>query len=191
MPWTPDDAERHTHKVANESHMSLVIREADRDDADAIARVHVASWHGTYRGIVPDEQIDARTVDVRRAQWAQWVNGPSHITLVACDESGAVVGFAGAQLLEGPVEQFGSYLQMLYLMPDVKKRGIGRALLRALAERLHHAGVKTMALRTLRLNPARGFYERLGARLVPEGISIDAGKFDDVVYAFDDITALL
>jgi ribosomal protein S18 acetylase RimI-like enzyme len=170
--------------------MSFVIREADHDDAGAIARVHVASWHGTYRGMVPDEVINARTVDVRRAQWEQWIEQPSHITLVASDESSAVVGFAGAQLLEGPVEQFGSYLQTLYLMPDVKKRGIGRALLRALAERLHRAGVQTMVLRTLRLNPARGFYERLGARLVPEGISIDAGQLDDVVYAFDDITAL-
>jgi GNAT superfamily N-acetyltransferase len=171
--------------------MSLVIRKANRDDVSGIARVHVASWHGAYRGMVPDEQIDARTVDVRRAQWAQWIDRPAHITLVACDESGAVVGFAGARLLDGPDERFGSYLQTLYLMPDVRKRGIGRALLRVLAEHLHRAGVQTMALRTLRLAPARGFYERLGARLVPEGISIDAGQFDDVVYAFDDITALL
>jgi len=37
---------------------------------------------------------------------------------------------------------------------------------------------------------ARSFYEKLGARLVPEGIAHDAGMFDDVVYAFDDLRAL-
>jgi len=48
-----------------------------------------------------------------------------------------------------------------------------------------------MVLRTLRLNPGRAFYERLGARLLPEGVNIDAGVFDDVAYAFDDLRRLL
>ena len=43
----------------------------------------------------------------------------------------------------------------------------------------------------MRLGDARKFYERLGARLVPEGIARDAGKFDDVVYAFDDVGSVL
>jgi hypothetical protein len=46
-------------------------------------------------------------------------------------------------------------------------------------------------LRVVRENlAARTFYERLGARLVPDGISVDAGLFDDVVYAFDNLGAL-
>jgi GNAT superfamily N-acetyltransferase len=169
----------------------VIIRTAELSDADAIARVHVASWEGSYRGIMPDDMIDARTVEVRRRQWAACLEDPNRVTLVACDESDAVLGFASALLLNGTDQAFGSYLQTLYLEPRAKNGGIGRQLLRALAERLRVTGVSTMALRTLRLNPARGFYEHLGARLVPEGIANDAGQFDDVVYAFDDINVLI
>jgi hypothetical protein len=42
----------------------------------------------------------------------------------------------------------------------------------------------------MRRNPARAFYERLGATLVPGGLTIDAGQFDDVVYAFSDLRML-
>lgn len=159
------------------------------EDADAIARVHVASWEAAYRGIMDDELIDARTIDVRREQWKSSLGEPRRITLVACAEGGEIVGFASAVLLESD-SRFDSYLQTLYLVPAAWHRGIGRALLRELAARLHSNGVRSMALRTLRLNPARAFYERLGARLVAEGIGNDDGIFDDVVYAFDDIGVL-
>jgi len=31
-----------------------LVRPPDIDDAAAIARVHVASWRSTYRGLLPD-----------------------------------------------------------------------------------------------------------------------------------------
>jgi GNAT superfamily N-acetyltransferase len=171
--------------------MGIIIRPAVLDDVDAIARVHVASWHGAYRGIMPDELIDERTEDVRRTQWSSSLQQPDRTTLVACDENGAVVGFASATVRPRLEGRFQSYLQTLYLLPDAQGRGIGRELLRDLSVRLLEAGVRNMALRTLRLNRARSFYERLGARLVSEGISDDEGQFDDVVYAFDDISVLI
>lgn len=170
--------------------MAVVIRRANLDDADAIAKVHVASWHAAYRGILSDEQIEARTVERRRAQWAASVEQPDRITLVACDEGGTIQGFASTLLLDGSDGGFQSYLQTLYLDPGAQQRGIGRELLRATAIELRSAGIRNMALRTLRLNPARQFYERLGARLAPEGIANDEGQFDDVVYAFDDLGVL-
>lgn len=42
------------------------IREANCADAAAIARVHVASWHMTYRGIMPDSVTDVFTVEHRQ-----------------------------------------------------------------------------------------------------------------------------
>jgi ribosomal protein S18 acetylase RimI-like enzyme len=151
--------------------------------------VHVASWHANYRGLVPDEQIEARSLDVRRDQWRKCFDDPARITLVA-QEREQIQGFASALLIDAKTHGFESYLQTLYLLPEVQGRGIGRDLLRELARRLRERGITSMALRTLRLNRARTFYERLGARLVPEGIANDAGQFDDVVYAFDDIRVL-
>jgi GNAT superfamily N-acetyltransferase len=151
------------------------------------------SLRGTRRiAIIPDEEIDARTVEKRRAMWsANLQHQTDRITLVAWTETGTVVGFAGALLLNPPDRGFESYLQTLYLVEEAKGNGIGRRLLRDLATKLRDAGVCKMALRVLRLKPARQFYERLGARLVSAGIGIDEGVFkDDVVYAFDDLELL-
>lgn len=167
----------------------ITVRKATAADVDAIARVHVASWEA-YRGLMPDEDIDRRTVDVRREQWARAIDARERVTLVACDESGVVQGFAGSILLDAAESGFDGYLQTLYLLPAAQRRGIGRILLHAMTEELSDAGLRTMALRVLRLNPARAFYERFGARLAPEGIANDAGTFDSVVYAFDELDVL-
>lgn len=169
--------------------MEVTIRRATADDADAIAHVHVAAWEGSYRGIMPDEEFAKRPVERRRIQWQEWLQNDEHVVLVACEEQG-VVGFAGARLLNPPVDGFESYLATLYLDPDCKRRGLGTRLLRAIASELVALGARTMVLRTLRLNTARDFYERLGARFIPEGVDVDAGHFDDVVYVFDDLNVL-
>ena len=133
--------------------------------------------------------IASRGLAVRTAQWTGGVEDPTRVTYVACDPSGKIVGFISALLLDRP-DPFDAYLQTLYLVKEAARSGLGTRLLHALAEDLKARGKRTMSLRVLQNNPARVFYEKLGARLVPEGIEHDAGMFDDVVYAFDDVTAL-
>ena len=169
--------------------MQVNIRRAVPDDADACAAIHVAAWEASYRGIMPDEEFAKRPLERRQQQWRDWLARDDQVTLVACDERETVLGFAGTLLLDGS-NGFDSYLAMLYLRPDSKRQGLGTTLLRAIACDLVALGAQNMALRTLRLNPVRAFYERLGARFVPEGVDIDAGVFDDVVYAFDDLQKL-
>jgi GNAT superfamily N-acetyltransferase len=170
--------------------MNATIRPATDDDADALAEIHVAAWEASYRGILPDEEFAKRPIERRRIQWREWLENDEHVVLVACAENGSILGFAGARLLDPPVGGFESYLATLYLRPDCKRRGVGTMLLHAIAREVLALGAKTMVLRTLRLNPARAFYEKHGARLLPDGIDVDAGHFDDVVYAFDDLSAL-
>lgn len=170
--------------------MDLQIRRAIPQDADAIAAIHVAAWEGAYRGIIPDKEFTKRPLARRQQQWREWLLCDDRITLVACDRCGEIVGFTGGWMLDRNEAGFDSYLATLYLRPDVKGQGIGEVLLRAYAAEVIALDGRSMVLRTLRLNRARSFYERLGARLVPEGIDIDAGVFDDVVYAFDDVSVL-
>jgi GNAT superfamily N-acetyltransferase len=170
----------------------MILRRAAVADAPAIARVHVAAWDAAFRGIVPDDWIDARTLERRTSQWSSRLAEPNRLVWIACEDgaNGEALGFAGAVVLEPPDGEFQSYLQTLYVHPRVFRRGIGRQLLKAVCAELSALGVRNLALRTLRLGESRGFYERLGARLVPEGVARDAGDFDDVVYAFDDLAAL-
>jgi GNAT superfamily N-acetyltransferase len=168
---------------------AISIRAAGPGDAEAIARVHVAAWDRAYRGLIPDSVIDARTVEVRVEQWTPRLRESDRVAYVACDAGDRIQGFATAVPI-GSSDGFESYLQTLYVAPDAWQRGIGRKLLAAIAGKLREIGAKNMALRTLRHGAARAFYERLGARLVPAGLSYDADHFDSVVYAFDDLSAL-
>jgi GNAT superfamily N-acetyltransferase len=168
----------------------LHIRPAVPSDADAIAAVHAASWEAFYRDILPAEMIAARNLEARRTQWASSLANHDRVTLVGYDDDCTIVGFASALLLE-PDASFASYLQTLYLIPEVTRAKLGTRLLRAMAGDLVQRGRHSMSLRVLRLNPARAFYEKYGARIVPEGIEHDAGTFDDVVYAFDNLRDLL
>ncbi len=140
---------------------------------------------------MPDAEFEKRPLSVREKHWSEWLNETDRTTLLACGETGMVLGFACGWLLDRRQHGFDSYLATLYLRPDVKRQGLGRALLTAIAEEFLKQGAQDMALRTLRLNPARQFYEALGARLVPEGIAVHDGEFDDVVYAFDDLKRLV
>lgn len=166
------------------------IRKAVASDIPAIAAIHVEAWRANYRGMIPDDAIDTRTVELRKATWHHTLSQPHRSTLVSCDDTGMVTGFASAFRLPVPQNGFDSFLQMLFVAESLKGQGIGRVLLSAIAEEMRSAGAHSMALRTLRLNPARAFYERMGAELISEGIDVDRGEFDDVVYGFRDLSAL-
>ena len=165
------------------------IRPAAPRDIDGIARVHVAGWHENYRGILADSFIEQRTLDQRRTTWREALQQNDRVVFVA-ENADRIVGFASTLILNPQVSGFAAFLQAIYLLNEAKGQGVGRRLLGALAAALLEKDCTNLALRVLRRNPARAFYERLGARLIPEGIPIEAGEFDDVVYGFDDITKL-
>jgi hypothetical protein len=48
-----------------------MIRIATRDDIPGLARVHVQSWLETYHGLMPQEILDAITLEARILQW-EW-----------------------------------------------------------------------------------------------------------------------
>jgi GNAT superfamily N-acetyltransferase len=54
-----------------------------------------------------------------------------------------------------------AFLAGIYLTPEMRRRGIGSALVRDVIETTVRRG-KALTLRVLKLNPARRLYERLG-----------------------------
>src|SRR5579875_1259058 len=76
---------------------TMIIREATAADAEGIAHVHVASWHTTYTGIIPDDVIAQMSDPQRRlAQWQRFLaeEHPRESAFVAADDDGRIVGFA-------------------------------------------------------------------------------------------------
>src|SRR5262249_24654105 len=136
------------------------LRRASAVDAAAIARVHVDSWRATYRGIISDAHLHSLTYQAREERWRAALTAGGARPPVPQGQ-GAVCGFADGGESRDPQLADGE-LYALYLSPTVQRRGLGRALLRALAGDLLHDGHASLLAWALRDNPACGFYARLG-----------------------------
>lgn len=167
------------------------IRPAKPGDADSIARVHVAAWRTTYRGILADSYLDSLSVEERAAGWRGLLVNPDQFTLVA-EVEGEVVGFANG----GP-ERSGHYgfegqLYALYLLSEFRGRGIGRKLFRHTATTSLDRETDGMLVFCLEQNPYRRFYERMGGEFVcRRTIRIGGRSFDEVAYGWRELPAVV
>jgi GNAT superfamily N-acetyltransferase len=169
-----------------------VVRQAHLDDAGSIATVHVAAWRCTYHNLLPADFLDRMSVDELTRRWAAILSQAREPIFVA-EEEGRVVGFAsgGAERERNPDYQAEIYA--VYLLPQAQGRGLGRALVGAVASALHAAGHRSLLIWVLRDNlPARGFYEHLGGRIVGEHLlDFNAGfSVPEVAYGWDDLEPL-
>ena len=73
----------------------IVVRDAVPADADAIARVELASWRAARRTLAPESVLHQRRIaDAHRNVWEAWHFPPGVEVLVATDAAGLVVGVA-------------------------------------------------------------------------------------------------
>jgi ribosomal protein S18 acetylase RimI-like enzyme len=167
----------------------LNIRRAGPADVEALARVHVEAWRESYPGLLPQQEIEARSIETRAAQWHNTLVKLDRPTFVA-DANGAVSGFvSGGDVLWSGLST-GGEISALYLLEAIKRRGVGRALLNAMLAELAARGIRSAGLRVLTDNtPARRFYEAMGGRL-GDARQDRRGDFvfDEVAYIWDDLT---
>src|SRR5687767_6211040 len=170
------------------------IRRADVDDAPAIAAVQVASWHTTYAGIVAQSYIDGLSVAERTIAWERRMRGEAGVapeTVLVETAAGAVVGFASGGELRAPHPGFDAELHAIYLLREAQGQGLGRRLTTEWARRAVARGFHAAIVRVLAANPARLFYERLGARRVKEGsLVLGDQPYPEVWYGWDDLREL-
>jgi GNAT superfamily N-acetyltransferase len=161
--------------------MALTIRTAVPDDAEAVTRVHTASWRWAYADSVPAAYLDGldATAPWRVRLWRERYAAPKLDTAhLVADVDGVVVGF----ITVGPyrVNQDPDHLvpgegevRAIYVAPGSARTGVGSALLGAGLARLAAVGRSPVRLWVLTANArARAFYARFG--FVPDGL---AGTF--------------
>jgi GNAT superfamily N-acetyltransferase len=150
--------------VAEPSRGRLIVREARREDARAVASVHVTSWQSAYRGHLPDAHLDGLSVDDRTATWEAFIGGRPGDRLAVAELDGEVVGFASAGPSADPeADPATGEVYTLYLHPDRWGTGAGRALLEYTLVLLVADGFGYVTLWVLGTNQqARRFYLRQG-----------------------------
>jgi ribosomal protein S18 acetylase RimI-like enzyme len=143
------------------------VREATLDDVPALARVQVASWRRAYRGLMPEQVIEAQTEERRRVLWQRVLGAGQHGMLVA-ERAQQVIGFGQLVASRDPGAAHTGEVAALYVDPEHWRSGAGRALLSACIERARQNGYAALTLWVLSSNAAaRCFYERMG--LAPDG----------------------
>jgi len=178
-------------EVSN-SYGQATYRRAVLPDAGRLADVHIRVLMVAYRGLDPQEWLDSlpKQLGEREERWKyRLVNLPDDPVVVAEVEPAGIVGFAvgGRARGEPPIGYEGELIS-LYLLPEHQRRGIGRELVRRVARSLLDSGYRGMLVRVLSANPARLFYERLGAKsLGTDTVNIGGQELEETVYGWSNI----
>jgi GNAT superfamily N-acetyltransferase len=173
--------------------MTPLIRPFQLDDAPAIARVHVDSWHTTYKGLLPDEMLASLSVERRETYWLGVMSEPDtpHFVYVA-EVDGQVIGFAsgGPERDNHPV--YKGELYAIYLLEAYQGQGMGRALATTVVQRLLERGFANMLVWVLAGNPAERFYAALGGHEVRRKPLVmgDVSR-EEIGYGYDDLRSLV
>jgi ribosomal protein S18 acetylase RimI-like enzyme len=142
----------------------MTIRVSVPDDAEAVERLRIAGWQTAYRGILPDEYLDALLVDVARRRW-HLENPPADVIDEVAVADGGIVGWIASGPSRDPDRKGPRYGEIFacYVHPDWWRKGTGRALMGHGIDGLVRDGRDDISLWVLEGNDrARRFYEAFG-----------------------------
>lgn len=141
----------------------ILLRDASEDDVPALAELHVRTFRETHGG--------GADVPLREREWRAKFDEGALVFSVVLESGGRLVGFASGQRHDDEPRGYDGELNKIYLLRAFQRRGLGRRMLCAAAERFLAKGVSSMLLFGDARSPSNGFYEAMGAqRLVaPDG----------------------
>lgn len=171
------------------------IRPARRTDAAGIAHVHATTWKDDYRGMLDGLFLENLTERRLNGRWRTHIDRREQDldeeVLVAL-HGNETVGFAAASASREAFAPWDAEITMIYVLKEHRNLGIGRALMKAMADHCIRRGLFSAGLWVLRDNgAARDFYEALGGE--PTGRKPDSvgGQIVQLVgYWWRDIAQL-
>lgn len=153
------------------------VRSATLRDAKAIAEIQVQAIHAFYKGVLPDDDLCAITVEKRQPFWREAIEFSEPQVLVAT-EGDRVIGFVGFDRSRdrGTPPAVGE-IWAIYLDPAHWGKGVGLSLWDAARDGLAEEGCTKVTLwlslsneRVLRFFELAGFKRELpSAKTVPMG----------------------
>lgn len=169
---------------------SYRVRAASLADVPALARVHVASWHHAYRGIIAPQNL-AHTSHARalnRFRGYFWHGGQDLSLLHVLDGGAGVIGYVNSGLSNSRELGVRGEVYELYLDPAFHGLGGGRKLLSAALWALSGRRLLPSVVWVLADNHrARRFYEGMRGREVATGsVRVGDQVLGKVAYAWSD-----
>lgn len=157
------------------SMLTIDIRRAEPQDAEAIAEAHRAAWSHAYTGILPYTSLRVMLERRNVGWWRRAIRGATSILVL--DVGGAIAGYATLGLNRARSLPQEGEIYELYLRPEFQGVGLGKRLFTEARQLLASLGCEGVALWCLEENhPAVDFYRLQGGTDVAEGHETFDGK---------------
>jgi ribosomal protein S18 acetylase RimI-like enzyme len=157
--------------------MGIEIRRAEAADAHEISRIYALSWKTGYRGMIPQDYLDALSEDYWTPKFQKWLSEGTLRALILSEDSVPAGAIAFGKSREKNLPDWGE-VASLYLRPEFFRRGYGKKLMEEAFRFFRENGYQDCFLWVLRENErAQAFYRSLGFRMTPDTVSYEiAGK---------------
>lgn len=152
----------------------MKLIKATEKDIPLIQDLAKRSWENAYAEILSGEQMKYM-LDTMYSEGeisAQMQNPDYHYFLISDEISDHHDGFIG---FENHFGENTTKLHRLYLVPEIKGKGLGKKALEFLAEKTKASGDSRIILNVNKYNSARNFYESQGYKVYDEGV-FDIGE---------------
>ena len=169
-----------------------IIRKAEKKDLNGIIKIHIDTWKTSYKGVVPDDYIQAFEMKTRDKNWQKLLLKmiEEQIFYLAENEEDKLIGFAIGGLERSNNPNYKGELMGIYIIKEYQRQGIGKVLVKKIVQGLIEININSMLLWVLENNPYRLFYENLNGKIV-EKKQHETLKLPILAYGYDNLKELL
>jgi GNAT superfamily N-acetyltransferase len=148
-----------------------MLKTAHEDDAERVARLHLASWRVTYTHELSESFRDGQDAEAWTAKWRDEI--ASGVQVILAEDGALLEGFVACGPPRGATSELGGWeIYNLHTAPGRYGSGVGTSLFDAAAERGRQQGARQLFLWVVKTNfRARAFYEA-------KGMQLDGGEQD-------------
>ena len=155
----------------------FTVRRAGVADAEAIARVHVASWDAAYADLIPEPSRRQFDVPRRAIQWQRLLDGGARVWVAMEDE--VVVGAYAILIMDniGHLGRPSALVESVAVVPSLQGKGVGQAMMDHAMSIAREKGCYKLTLSSsLKRVRAHAFYEKLGYRRYGYSFGVDLNQ---------------
>lgn len=163
--------------------MICTIRRRLKEDIPSIQRVVTISWKETYKGIVPQSELDEleNTEELRiKNSYENFDENDNNQFVLEIDNE--IVGFVNIGKTEDKEFENCAEIFALYIIGKFKGQGYGKKLFEKAVLELKKLGFNKMLISCLKGNPTNEFYKHMGGIYIKDGIYKRLNLKENVYY---------
>lgn len=154
-------------KESSENIPAYTIREANLEDAFAIAEINYKGRKNNFKGIIDQEYLKSLDLKIWNKRMTKKLeNKKSDSKILVYTINNKVVWFIDGWVNRTPKQPYDAEIYALYVDPSVQGKGIGSVLIHEMMESEVFKKASSFYLRTLRdQKQSRHFYEKMWGQI--------------------------